>query len=963
MPITFTPYQGGPPANAVRSFTNVPYYTVFTPLSVPTCQLWLDAADASTITGTNPITAWTDKSGKGRSVTITSGPAYSSTFNGKKTLTFNNNQITTSIASAVGTGDFTLIAVWYQSGSGTNTVLSLGTSASSSQSLGFSTNKYNFYQYGSAQESAYSSVAGSWVIQIGTRISSVKAVYINGVAGTTPSTDSLNVTDTTVTIGKGDGLAISGQIGEILIYTGTMTTTQRQTLESYLAQKWGLISQLPLSHLHYTLPAGLPSIIYVPIITYYSPRLYSFTSFTFTNAGATLQNGPILSQCLTAYSGTSWLSQYFTMTTQGYQLWTVPATRTYTIVCGGASCANPTNGYGYGAIVGTTVSLSMNQQIQILVGQMNSAKFGYTGGGGGTFVASGITPSAGAPLVVGGGGGGYYSISSGGSGQNGSFTTSGNASGNSVAGGTNGNGGSAPTTGGWGAGGAGFYGNGAVTADGLGPTPASSFVNGGTGAYDPRYTNVGSFGGGGYMNNGVGGGGGGGGYSGGGGSQGSYGGGGGSYPSNLVNLGYNLGQGFVVISPNVYSSAPTGGSATLSGFSLTGVTVTVSAATNGILYKYYITTSGSSIASPVYTGYTDSSAIVSVILTLATTYYVAITPINLQGSGTLVYSTGYDIPGSVTPVVFSSISTSGFTLTWNTATLATGYNWYIGTTVGGTALASGSTASTSVSYSMTLSASTTYYGWIIPTSASASGITYPTGGTKTSGAVSYTYTGYIQSYIVPSGRTSISVTLAGAGGGGSGGGGADGYGGAGALVTGTLAVTAGNTYYIIVGGGGASCLATSAAVISTAFGGGGSQITGALYSGCGGGRSAIQATLGTDIVDAGGGGGAGFGNAGAGGSNGANGTSLTGGYSGGGGGTQSAGGANYTGETPTSPYGNGSGGGGFFGGFAGYRGGGGGGSSLTSNLTGVTVTTGGGGAGAAAASFGLYGTNGYITIV
>ena len=34
----------------------------FDPRSVPGCQLWLDAADSSSITGSSPVTAWRDKS-------------------------------------------------------------------------------------------------------------------------------------------------------------------------------------------------------------------------------------------------------------------------------------------------------------------------------------------------------------------------------------------------------------------------------------------------------------------------------------------------------------------------------------------------------------------------------------------------------------------------------------------------------------------------------------------------------------------------------------------------------------------------------------------------------------------------------------------------------------------------------------------------------------------------------------
>ena len=267
-----------------------PFYTAFSPRQIPGLGLWLDAADSSTVTGTTPITGWTDKSGNGRTVTITSGPTYGTTSQGgNRTMVFNNNTITTSIASAVGTGDFTLIAVWYQSSAGTNTVLSLGTVASSSQSLGFSGNKYNFYQFGDVNESAYSASTPSWVVQIGTRIGSVKKVYINGNGGTTPSSTSYDVSVTTVTIGKGDNFAISGEIGEIMIYTGTMSDTSRQSLESYLAQKWGLTAALPGGHSHLTQPVGaITRTALTNFRTLSQPRRY--TSFRWTITAGTTES-------------------------------------------------------------------------------------------------------------------------------------------------------------------------------------------------------------------------------------------------------------------------------------------------------------------------------------------------------------------------------------------------------------------------------------------------------------------------------------------------------------------------------------------------------------------------------------------------------------------------------------------------------------------------------------------------
>ena len=261
--------------------SRLPYYRFFNPQTISSLALWLDAADSSTVTGTSPITAWTDKSSAGRTVTITSGPTYGTTTrNGLKTMYFNNNVISSSIASAVGTGDFTLIAVWYQSFAGTNTVLSLGSVASSSQSLGYSGDKYNFYQFGSL-ESAYTTGPG-WVVQVGTRISSIKRVYITGTIGSVPASDSFNVTDTTVTIGKGDNFPITGEIAEIMVYTGTMSDTDRQLLEGYLSQKWGLTGSLVAGHPALTLPVGAPATGVGKQTISYLPRTPSFSPLSIT---------------------------------------------------------------------------------------------------------------------------------------------------------------------------------------------------------------------------------------------------------------------------------------------------------------------------------------------------------------------------------------------------------------------------------------------------------------------------------------------------------------------------------------------------------------------------------------------------------------------------------------------------------------------------------------------------------
>jgi hypothetical protein len=52
------------------------------------------------------------------------------------------------------------------------------------------------------------------------------------------------------------GQYYNGKMREVMIYSGTMATTQRQQVESYLAQKWGLTTSLPGGHLNATQPVG-----------------------------------------------------------------------------------------------------------------------------------------------------------------------------------------------------------------------------------------------------------------------------------------------------------------------------------------------------------------------------------------------------------------------------------------------------------------------------------------------------------------------------------------------------------------------------------------------------------------------------------------------------------------------------------------------------------------------------------
>lgn len=231
--------------------------------------------------------------------------------------------------------------------------------------------------------------------------------------------------------------------------------------------------------------------------------------------------------------------------------------------------------------------------------------------------------------------------------------------------------------------------------------------------------------------------------------------------------------------------------------------------------------------------------------------------------------------------------------------------------------------------------------------------------------VTFNYTGANQSWTVPTGVTSATFYLFGAGGGGN----SRTSGGGGGYATGAYSVTAGQVYTIIVGEGGGGDVAVTVTGLTgkytkITYGGGGRGGSTAFDTyirtfSSGGGRSAIRAPgASTDLATAGGGGGGGYGICGNGG----------GGLSGAGarGGTQTAGGASAS-PSLSGAAGNGSayrggdsnnegggGGGGYFGGGdGGDNAGGGGGSSYIALLTNGATSSGSSCSGALAETVGI----------
>jgi hypothetical protein len=253
-------------------------------------------------------------------------------------------------------------------------------------------------------------------------------------------------------------------IYEFIGFTTTLTTTQRQTIESYLTQKWGLTSSLPVGHpgltttVYGTVAAVAPTVRQKIRVLPPPAPLVSYTqAFAYTGANQTFAV-PATTTSITVYmwaaggaggySGVGGAGAYL----QG--VLSVTPSSSLTVIVGQGGTVNGTSAFGGGG-----------------VGSVG----GWTGGGGGGGY-SGIFNSSTPLAIVGAGGGAAFYSAVGGCGDS--------VTGTGIRGTTNGS-----TQSGYGgtqsAGGAGGTG-------GLANGSAGSYLRGGAG--DPAWSSGGGSG-------------------------------------------------------------------------------------------------------------------------------------------------------------------------------------------------------------------------------------------------------------------------------------------------------------------------------------------------------------------------------------------------------------------------------------------------------------------------------------
>lgn len=243
---------------------------LWTPAQITTA-LWLDAADASTITESGgAVSQWDDKSGFNRHVAQSVGaskPTYQATgLNMKGTIDFDgtNDVLLNTSVGANGLSNVSIIAVFKQVLGGANEdhQINIGQTGTAGRVRGFyrQPNGVNlqFGGWASVATSTFSlDIGGSHHIFgfANTALSGTGNLELmkDGQVQTLTTSNPLNTTLDGFSVGSLQGSNVGTyysaiSVAEIVVLYSAITTQNRQKIEGYLAHKWGLTANLPAAH-------------------------------------------------------------------------------------------------------------------------------------------------------------------------------------------------------------------------------------------------------------------------------------------------------------------------------------------------------------------------------------------------------------------------------------------------------------------------------------------------------------------------------------------------------------------------------------------------------------------------------------------------------------------------------------------------------------------------------------------
>ena len=235
--------------------------SVFKPSAISGLFLWLDAADATTLTYSSGtlVSQWNDKSGNNRhfaQATVSNQPVLTvGAINGVNalrfgsesslrnlTMNFNINAAYTIFAIGKVNQDQGGHSCLLKAGTVNNTLLFLGRLGKNFATFTGTATGWNDINANSpASETFLPSIMCMTVN------GSVLTPYFNGTAMTTKTGTTASFTGMILGM-QADTQPWIGDIAEVIIYGGALSTSDRQKIEGYLAWKWGLTAYLPTGH-------------------------------------------------------------------------------------------------------------------------------------------------------------------------------------------------------------------------------------------------------------------------------------------------------------------------------------------------------------------------------------------------------------------------------------------------------------------------------------------------------------------------------------------------------------------------------------------------------------------------------------------------------------------------------------------------------------------------------------------
>ena len=249
-----------------KSFTQQPYMWEFPqqhglwhPGLISTA-LWLDAADASTVTTVSgAVSQWNDKSGNNRHLlqaTANQRPIVSVTsFNGRNTLEFDgvdDTLVNTSAGLPIGNSARTAVIVYRPlRTSSVNTIASQGIANTAGGWFALQSRPGSVDPY-FAGYSADLSFAGSPTLTTKIAVATydgTTVVLTRDGSALASGARTLNTNGDIFRVGASAGAEYAQMlVAEIIYLSSSANTTTRQKLEGYLAHKWGLTANLPAGH-------------------------------------------------------------------------------------------------------------------------------------------------------------------------------------------------------------------------------------------------------------------------------------------------------------------------------------------------------------------------------------------------------------------------------------------------------------------------------------------------------------------------------------------------------------------------------------------------------------------------------------------------------------------------------------------------------------------------------------------